>query len=72
MTLVQPNEDMQAFVRKELNEDLNTRDSDLQAIKEWLAKQPHLPDAWGEFWNDLEETKFGFFFFGLLSWNRLI
>lgn len=48
MTLVQPNEDMQAFVRKELNEDLNTRESDLQTIKEWLAKQPHLPDTWGK------------------------
>ncbi|KAK9721330.1 CRAL/TRIO domain [Popillia japonica] len=48
MTLVQPNEDMQAFVRKELNEDLNTRDSDLQTIKEWLAKQPHLPDTWDD------------------------
>ncbi|GJQ80642.1 hypothetical protein Trydic_g9227 [Trypoxylus dichotomus] len=48
MTLVQPNEEMQAFVRKQLNEDLNTRESDLQAIKEWLAKQPHLPDTWDE------------------------
>lgn len=48
MTLVQPDADMQVFIRKELNEDVSTRESDLQAIKEWLAKQPHLPDTWGK------------------------
>lgn len=45
--LVQPNPDLQVSIRKELNEDVNTRDSDLKAIKEWLLKQPHLPDTWG-------------------------
>ncbi|XP_065172224.1 alpha-tocopherol transfer protein-like [Atheta coriaria] len=48
MTLVQPNADMQVLIRKELCEDVNTRDSDLAHIKEWLAKQPHLPDTWDE------------------------
>lgn len=47
MTLVQPNADLQVLIRKELCEDVNTRDSDLAHIKEWLAKQPHLPDTWG-------------------------
>lgn len=46
--LIQPNSDLQVSIRKELNEDVNTRESDLQAIKEWLQKQPHLPDTWGK------------------------
>ena len=48
MTLIQPDLDMQAFIRKELNENLNTREGDLQHIKDWLAKQPHLPKFEGE------------------------
>ncbi|KAJ8917406.1 hypothetical protein NQ315_002430 [Exocentrus adspersus] len=48
MTLVQPSPELQISIRKELNEDVNTRDSDLQHIKEWLLKQPHLPDTWDE------------------------
>lgn len=43
MTLVQPGPEMQAFIRKELNENVNTTESDLQHMKDWLAKQPHLP-----------------------------
>lgn len=43
MTLVQPNPDMQIHIRSELNEDVSTRDDDLQHIKEWLGRQPHLP-----------------------------
>jgi hypothetical protein len=46
--LVQPSPELQIHIRKELNEDVNTRDSDLQAIKDWLQKQPHLPDTWGK------------------------
>ncbi|CAH1118250.1 unnamed protein product [Phaedon cochleariae] len=48
MTLVQPSPELQINIRKELNEDVNTRESDLQHIKEWLLKQPHLPDTWDE------------------------
>ena len=48
MTLIQPDLDMQAFIRKELNENVNTNESDLQHIKDWLAKQPHLPQFEGE------------------------
>lgn len=45
MTLVQPGPEMQIDIRKSLNEDVNTRDSDLEHIKEWLRKQPHLPSS---------------------------
>lgn len=48
MTLVQPSPEMQINIRKALNEDVNTRQSDLEHIKEWLLKQPHLPDSWGK------------------------
>lgn len=48
MTLIQPDPDMQILIRKELNEDVTTRDADLQHMKEWLLKQPHLPDTWGK------------------------
>jgi hypothetical protein len=43
MLLVQPTEEMSKFIRVELNENPATRDKDLEAIKEWLTKQPHLP-----------------------------
>lgn len=44
MTLVQPSPEQQLRIRSELNEDVNTRDSDLAHIKEWLMRQPHLPN----------------------------
>ncbi|KAG7303299.1 hypothetical protein JYU34_011783 [Plutella xylostella] len=47
-TLVQPSGEMWKKIRVELNEDVNTRDSDLQHIKDWLRKQPHLPDEWDD------------------------
>jgi hypothetical protein len=47
MTLVQPGPEMQALIRKELNENVNTSQRDLKHIKEWLAKQPHLPQFEG-------------------------
>lgn len=47
MTLVQPTSEMSSMIQKELNENVSTRESDLQHIKEWLEKQPHLPNSWG-------------------------
>jgi hypothetical protein len=44
MTLIQPDSEMQALIRKELNENVNTTNRDVQHINEWLAKQPHLPN----------------------------
>lgn len=43
MTLVQPSLEQQAKIRSELNENVTTRDKDLEHIKEWLRRQPHLP-----------------------------
>jgi hypothetical protein len=50
MTLVQPGPEMQALIRKELNENVNTAQRDLNLIKEWLAKQPHLPQFEGAYY----------------------
>lgn len=47
--LVQPSSEMQEMIRHELKENIETRDSDLQIIKDWLAKEPHLPDTWGKY-----------------------
>lgn len=49
MLLVQPTEEMSKQIRVELNENAATRDKDLEMIKEWLAKQPHLPQFNGIF-----------------------
>ena len=54
MTLVQPSPEQQLRIRSELNEDVNTRDSDLAHIKEWLARQPHLPNWEGKNDDSLE------------------
>lgn len=59
MTLVQPPPEMQIFIREALNEDVTTRDSHLEHIKEWLKKQPHLPDTWGK---SLLSTFLSFFY----------
>lgn len=48
MTLVQPTGEMQQHIRSELNEDVSTRDKDLEHIKEWLHMQPHLPQFQGK------------------------
>lgn len=46
--LIQPTEEMSKLIRVELNENVETRDKDLEHIKEWLKKQPHLPDSYGK------------------------
>ncbi|XP_075218035.1 alpha-tocopherol transfer protein-like [Lycorma delicatula] len=43
MTLVQPTPEQQLRIRSELNENVSTRDQDLEHIKDWLKRQPHLP-----------------------------
>ncbi|XP_050353390.1 alpha-tocopherol transfer protein-like [Nymphalis io] len=44
--LLQPTEELSKEIRIELKEDITTRDRDLAAIKEWLRKEPHLPNEW--------------------------
>nr|ATY51916.1 CTD29 [Heliconius melpomene] len=44
--LVQPSGELSKQIRIELKEDIETRDRDLATIKEWLRKQPHLPNEW--------------------------
>ncbi|KAH9631383.1 hypothetical protein HF086_012171 [Spodoptera exigua] len=46
--LVQPKGELWEKIRVELNENVNTRDQDLATIKDWLKKQPHLPDEWDD------------------------
>lgn len=48
MTLNLPSPQLQISIRKELNENLETRDQYLEHIKDWLRRQPHLPDDWGK------------------------
>jgi hypothetical protein len=43
MLLIQPTDEMSKQIQVGLNENPATRDKDLEAIKEWLTKQPHLP-----------------------------
>lgn len=34
--------ELQRLAREELNEDPKRREKDIQAVREWLVKQPHL------------------------------
>ncbi|CAB3220130.1 unnamed protein product [Arctia plantaginis] len=42
--LVQPHGELLAKIREDLHEVVSSRENDLAAIKDWLKKQPHLPD----------------------------
>ncbi|OXU19231.1 hypothetical protein TSAR_001016 [Trichomalopsis sarcophagae] len=44
MLLIQPTEEMSKLIRVELNENVDTREKDLAYIKDWISKQPHLPN----------------------------
>ncbi|RZC41489.1 CRAL TRIO domain containing protein [Asbolus verrucosus] len=48
MLLVQASPELQIEIRKIINEDVNRKEQDLETIKEWLRKQPHLPNTWDE------------------------
>ncbi|XP_045454101.1 alpha-tocopherol transfer protein-like [Melitaea cinxia] len=48
MTLEQPTGEMWQKIREELNENADTKDQDLAHIKEWLKKEPHLPDEFDD------------------------
>lgn len=48
MTLEQPAGEMWQKIREELNEKADTKEADLAHIKEWLKKEPHLPDEFGK------------------------
>ncbi|KAI8441978.1 hypothetical protein MSG28_005644 [Choristoneura fumiferana] len=48
MTLEQPAGEMWQKIREELNENAETKDADLAHIKEWLKKEPHLPDEFDD------------------------
>lgn len=65
MLLIHPSEEMSKLIRVELNEDVKTRDSDLKIIKEWLAKQPHLPNYDGK--KTLNKIKYIFCFRSLFT-----
>lgn len=51
LVLVQPSPDMSAIIRRELREPDSRAaiDKDVAAIREWLARQPHLPKDMGNF-----------------------
>ena len=49
MTLLPPTVEQQRRIDEELPPDPEMRKRDIQMIRDWLAKQPHLPKHMGKF-----------------------
>ena len=57
MTLLPPTVEQQRRMDEELPPDPEMRKRDIVAIREWLAKQPHLPKHMGELHFKTKESK---------------
>lgn len=60
MTLCLPSPDLQILIRESFNEHLETRFEYLNHIKDWLRKQPHLPDEWGKSYSNITREGWNF------------
>jgi len=49
MTLLPPTPTQQKRIDKEVSSDPEMRKQDVKALREWLSKQPHLPNHIGLF-----------------------
>lgn len=75
MLLIQPTGEISKQIQVELNENPATRDKDLEAMKEWFAKQPHLPqtfDGNAHIWKYTISKLENQFFISLLSRVTLV
>jgi len=56
MTLLPPTPTQQKRIDKEVSSDPEMRKQDVKALREWLSKQPHLPNHIGLFTDYLPLT----------------